>query len=74
MLPGVMGFIMYSLSNQEMDRRLYGGKAVISLVAKVALRYLEAVERAMIDANPPSGMLYGAVAVSADRGAGRACH
>lgn len=50
MLPGVMGFIMYSLSNQEVDRKLYGGKAVMSRVAKVALRYLEAVERAMLDA------------------------
>ena len=50
MLPGVMGFIMYALSNQEVDRRLYGGKAVMSRVAKIALRYLEAVERAMLDA------------------------
>ena len=50
MLPGVMGFVMYSLSNQEVDRKLYGGKAVTSRVAKVALRYLETVERAMLDA------------------------
>ncbi len=50
MLPGVMGFVMYSLSNQEVDRKLYGGKAVVSRVAKAALRYLEAVERAMLDA------------------------
>lgn len=50
MLPGVMGFVMYSLSNQEVDRKLYGGKAVMSRLSKVALHYLEAVEQAMLDA------------------------
>lgn len=50
MLPGVMGFVMYALSNQEIDRKLYGGKAIMATVSNVALRYLEAVERAMLDA------------------------
>ena len=50
MLPGVMGFIMYSLSNQEMDRFLYGGKLIASRAAKIALRYVEAIEQAMREA------------------------
>ena len=50
MVPGVMGFIMYTLSNQEVDHRLYGGNVVKSSLSKVALHYLEAVEGAMLDA------------------------
>lgn len=49
-LPGLMGFLEYSIANTEIDYKLYGGKWYIGLGAETALNYLDAATTAMNDA------------------------
>ena len=50
MLPGVMGFILFKIDNRIEDIRLYGGNPIKKLFCAFLLRYVEKMEKLLIDA------------------------
>ena len=48
-LPGLMGFMQYSVFNISETVRLYGGKTMEKLVSDGVLLYMEGMERTMIE-------------------------
>lgn len=50
MVPGLMGFIMYTVENGVIDQQLYGGKFWRSLIMDRVNRYLGGLENIMIQA------------------------
>ena len=50
MVPGLMGFIMYTVENGVIDQQLYGGKFWRSVVMDRVNRYLGGLENIMIQA------------------------
>ncbi len=50
MMPGLLGFIMYSLENGVIDYQLYGGSYLKSLINKKINEYLGNIEGMAIDA------------------------
>lgn len=56
-IPGVMGFVLFSLDNRLEDRRLYGGKWLVSRFARVLTWYVKLFETALIRALEPTHFL-----------------
>jgi predicted nucleotide-binding protein (sugar kinase/HSP70/actin superfamily) len=50
MIPGILNFVMYCLSNTSTDIALYGGSRIKSGLAKIGMRYLLHYERLLNDA------------------------
>ena len=50
MLPGLMGFILFKIDNRIEDVNLYGGNPLKKLFCTLLLRYVEKMERMLIDA------------------------
>ncbi len=50
MVPGLMGFILYSVENMIQDIKLYGGSKIKQGTITLVLKYLEKIENAMIKA------------------------
>ena len=53
--PGLMGFIQYCIFNMGEDHVLYGGKRAVKLVTDELLKWLDGVERAMLQAEKNAG-------------------
>ena len=49
MLPGLMGFILFKIDNRIEDVKLYGGNPFKKLFCGVLLRYVEKMEKLLID-------------------------
>ena len=49
-LPGLMGFVQYSIFNMSETARLYGGKWVEKFGPEFVLKYIEGMERILISA------------------------
>ncbi|MDR1629663.1 MAG: 2-hydroxyacyl-CoA dehydratase [Oscillospiraceae bacterium] len=50
MLPGVLGFMMYAVSNTEVSYRLYGGSRLLRRVMRIVGAYFAKIDRMMIEA------------------------
>ena len=50
MLPGLMGFILFKIDNRIEDVKLYGGNPLKKLLCTFLLRYVEKMEKMLIDA------------------------
>ena len=50
MLPGLMGFILFKIDNRIEDIKLYGGNPFKKLFCTFLLRYVEKMEKMLIDA------------------------
>jgi len=50
MLPGLMGFILFKIDNRIEDVKLYGGNPFKKLFCTFLLRYVEKMEKMLIDA------------------------
>ncbi len=48
-IPGILGFAMYSLSIGMEDKKLYGEKAGAVLFSKISVKYVENLEKIMLD-------------------------
>ena len=54
-VPGVMGFLQYCIFNTEETKRLYGGSLFEEWGPEMLLRWLDTIERSMIQAMRDSG-------------------
>lgn len=54
-LPGLMGFLQYSIFNMGADSTLYGGKHITKLVADALLAWLDGVEKNLCNALKEAG-------------------
>ncbi len=50
MVPGIMGFLQYSVENMLIDVKLYGGSAVRRRILEIVKRYFAGFETALLDA------------------------
>lgn len=50
MVPGLLGFILYSLDAVMEDARLYGGSKIKSMIASILMNYFLKFEKKMIEA------------------------
>ena len=50
MLPGIMAFIEFKIDNRVEDIRLYGGSRLKKIFCQLFLRYVESMERMLIEA------------------------
>ncbi len=48
MVPGLMGFLMYTIENNKQDIQIYGGSKIKHSIVSVALAYMEKIENYMI--------------------------
>lgn len=48
-IPGILGFAMYSLSIGMEDKRLYGEKAGTVAFSKISVKYIESLEKIMLE-------------------------
>ena len=53
--PGLMGFVQYCIFNMGEDHILYGGAGAIKIGTDLLLKYLDGIERAMLDAERSAG-------------------
>lgn len=50
MLPGVLGFMMYAVSNTEVSYNLYGGSKLLRRIMRIVGAYFAKIDRMMIEA------------------------
>lgn len=50
MVPGILGFFLYCMDNGIEETKLYGGKRFMAFARGVLLRYMEGLEKNLIDA------------------------
>ncbi len=48
-IPGILGFAMYSLSIGMEDKRLYGEKASTVAFSKISVKYIQSLEKIMLE-------------------------